>query len=364
MRIRYVVGSPRIGGGELHCLRLAQETRKWGHDVELLFLRCEGPLWDEARKSSLSVKSVVESRGGGTLADRSVLQRRLDLLRGLKSFASHDSFEPEVVHAHLPGSVVALPFLTRARGRPLAQVATVHGSVRRAGSPLDLAYGHRLRSVDAVIAVSKHTAYDAVRHHRVHEGRLVVIHNGTDRYEWEADPMRQPPVAVVVGRLDPIKAHDQLLRALALIDDRPVVRICGDGSNRRLLERTVEQLGLGDTVQFVPVPADVESELAQAQFAIHPSWQEALSKAVLEQTAAGLPVIASRVGGTPEVVVDGVNGLLVPPGDLGALARAIETLAQDPVLRGRLGQASRVISERFSWEECVERHLTLYGDLL
>jgi glycosyltransferase involved in cell wall biosynthesis len=129
------------------------------------------------------------------------------------------------------------------------------------------------------------------------------------------------------------------------------------------MQRLAAELDVGEWVTLVDPPADVPAELAAAQFAVHPSHTEGLSNAILEQLAHGLPVIACRVGGNPQLIADGVNGLLVPPADPAALAAAIATVTTDPELRTRMAHAARTAATRYDWAACTQAHLALYRTL-
>ena len=124
------------------------------------------------------------------------------------------------------------------------------------------------------------------------------------------------------------------------------------------------ELGLGDRVHLVDAPADVPRELAAAQLAIHPSNLEGMSNAILEQVATGLPIVATDVGATRLMVLDGVNGLVgVAPGDHEAMSEAIDRLAGDAALRTRMGTESIRVSEQFLWPACVDAYQDLFDEV-
>jgi glycosyltransferase involved in cell wall biosynthesis len=169
-------------------------------------------------------------------------------------------------------------------------------------------------------------------------------------------------VGVVVANFHAYKGHPDLLHALALLPQELDIRLrfCGSGPERSAMQTLAEDLGLSHRVVFVEPPADIPSELQLAQFAVHPSHSEGLSNAVLEELAAGLPVIACRVGGNPTLIVDGANGLLVPPADCEALAKALAQLASSADLRIKMAANARLTAQRFDWSACVEAHLKVY----
>ncbi len=170
-----------------------------------------------------------------------------------------------------------------------------------------------------------------------------------------------PPVGVVVANFIAYKGHADVVDALALLHDPPVIRLVGDGPERERVEARAAAAGVAGRLEFVGAVADPRPYYQAAQFAVLASWTEGLPNALLEAMAAGLPVIATDVGGARELVVDNLSGLLVPPRDPAALAAAIAAIASSPARRREMGALARRIAERFSWDRCVEEHLALYG---
>jgi len=178
-------------------------------------------------------------------------------------------------------------------------------------------------------------------------------------------------LAVFTGRLEPQKNVDNLLLAWKQVElnARPGedarLLILGDGAQKSALFALAEQLDITDSVHFVGRVDQVGNYLRAADLFVLPSRAEGLSNALLEAMACGLPPIATAVGGTPEVVEQGVNGLLVPPGDAAALAGALADLLTDPALRARLGEAARqTVVERYSLAAVADRYLEFYHRLL
>jgi glycosyltransferase involved in cell wall biosynthesis len=167
-----------------------------------------------------------------------------------------------------------------------------------------------------------------------------------------------------VARLDPVKRLDVLLGALHRLDG-VCAFVVGYGPEEQRLKEMAEELGLGERVHFAGYQQDVWTWLAACDvFALSSDW-EGMPNAVLEAMAAGLPVAATAVGGTPDVVVQGATGLLVPPDDATALAAALDRLIHDPDLRRTMGAAGRQrVRARFSVQQMVERTQALYRGLL
>ncbi len=181
------------------------------------------------------------------------------------------------------------------------------------------------------------------------------------------------PSDVVVGavaRLSPEKGLDDLLRAAAqLIGQRMSLRVvlAGDGPSRARLTRLAEQLGIAERVHFLGEVSHerVPAVLGELDVFAMPSRAEGFGVAALEAQAMELPIVATRVHGIPDVVQDGVSGLLVPARDVGALAGAIAQLAGDAELRAVMGRAGRAfVEERYRWEESTAQMDCLYRSLL
>lgn len=344
-RVVFTIGSANVGGAEGQLTRLACELADRGHDVKVIFIAVGGPLtaaldahgipWVVARKH------VPSSKG-----------RRLVALLLLGWHLRH--MKPGVIYTWLPGAVlptVALARLVTRRARLIAAHRGEFDVPVNAVSARLFRWAYRrvdLATVNAPnlreVAVTWGTPTDRVR----------FIANGVDPATQYAHPRVQPPVAVVVSNFRSYKGHDVLVDALTRVTAPVVVRLMGEGHEREPTRLTAQARGVADRVVFVEHPAPVPSELAAAQFAIHPSRTEGLSNAILEQLAAGLPVVATDVGGTSLLVEDGVNGRLVPPGDAARLAEAIDALAGSPSLRAQMGAASLQHVQRFSWDVCVD----------
>jgi glycosyltransferase involved in cell wall biosynthesis len=232
------------------------------------------------------------------------------------------------------------------------------------------------RFVDFYIAVSEANARYLVKQKGLPARKIVVILNGCDIEQFEPDRAPSPdlrerlgfgpsdPVLMVIGRLEPQKGHRVLLEAMTAVLGRfPQARlVCvGDGALREALEHHARELGLTHTVRFVGRQSNMRDWLALAELTVLPSFYEGLPLVAIESLAAGRPVVATEVDGTPEVVVDGRTGLLVPPNDSGRLAEAICHLLGHEELRHRLGRAGRDwVRERFTHERQVRETQNLY----
>jgi glycosyltransferase involved in cell wall biosynthesis len=237
-----------------------------------------------------------------------------------------------------------------------------------------------LERADAVTAVCGAVADSLVRDYGVDRGRVRVVPNGADAPDaWrERDPARRwrdhfgagfaRPLWVCVARLEEQKGHAVLIEALAVVGKRGLDFTCalaGDGSLRNALEVAVAAHGLEGRVKFLGHVEDVGALLAAADAVVLPSRWEGLPLVLLEALARGRPVIASAVGGVPDVIEDNVSGRLVPPGDPVALADALESVHRRLDLALRLGAAGeRRIQESYTWERVIDAFEAVYDEVL
>jgi glycosyltransferase involved in cell wall biosynthesis len=183
-------------------------------------------------------------------------------------------------------------------------------------------------------------------------------------------PSFDPPRLLCLGRLSPEKGFDVALEAFAVLLGRfPTARlvVAGGGPERAALERRVGELKIAQSVEFVGwvAPDAVSALISKASLVVIPSWTESLPLVAAEAGQMERPTVATRVGGMPEVVVDGETGLLVEPGDSQALAAAIVSLLEHPERARELAAAARRHAERlFSLEGCVDSYDALYRRLI
>jgi glycosyltransferase involved in cell wall biosynthesis len=238
---------------------------------------------------------------------------------------------------------------------------------------VDRGVGHL---IDHYIAVSEANARYLIDQKRIPARKVSVIQNGCSMER--VDPSRAHPdgireslgfskddlVLLVMARLEPQKGHKILLQALSLLRaEFPNLRlVClGTGTLKEELSKTTQELNLEDRVRFVGFQSNVADWLAAANIGVLPSFYEGLPLTAIETLAAGVPLVATAVDGTPEVVIDGRTGLLAPSGDPHAMAAAIGRLAREPELRSRLALAGRDwVLKRFTIQRQIEETSSLY----
>jgi glycosyltransferase involved in cell wall biosynthesis len=282
----------------------------------------------------------------------------------------------DVLHAHLFGSNLWASVLGRVAGVP-AIVAHEHMWAYTGGGVrpfLDRELIGRLS--DAFVAVSEEGRRRMIEVERIRPDHVALIPNGIPplrdgdggRVRAELGIPSGAPVVGSVGHLRPEKAYEVLIEAAALISaqDQDVhVVIAGEGGERDGLEQLRAQLGLRGSVHLVGARDDVPDLLAAFDVGVCCSDSEGGPLSVMEYMAAGLPVVASDVGGLPELVHDGDTGILVPPRDPGALAAAVAGLLADRGRREELGASAReLVRTEYGIDRWVERLEALYASLL
>jgi glycosyltransferase involved in cell wall biosynthesis len=356
VKIVQQVISGDLAGGQLVALRIAGAARAAGHE-SLIVSPSAGPLLDRARDENLATRIVPLGRS--YRVDDAVRYARL--LRAERVGLLH-------THTHLAGNVLGR-IAGRLAGVPVVAHMHIENVFRsdRAGRSVQVSLDNATTRLCArILAVSEATRASLVRQ-GYPAGRIEVLYNGVDLDA--AEPVRLvdgPPVILHVGRLAPVKGQLELIRALATIDGAHAVLVGRDlerdGAYERELEQEAKRLGQEGRVHLVGSRDDVPGLLAGCDVLALPSWIEGLPLVVLEAMAQAKPVVATAVGGTPELVVDGETGLLVPPRDLEALADALRALLADPARMKSLGDAGRRrVEERFSAAAMTGRVLEVYA---
>lgn len=282
---------------------------------------------------------------------------------------------PDLFHAHLSAPLAAKWGLSAA---VLARVPTVATVQLVPSFEPDRAARLQLRAlaagVDRYIAVSADIARELSTRFHWPAGKIQVVRNAVDverfqqprseRLRAELSGGRELPIVLTCARLDDSKGHQFLFRAAAAIPDA-LFALAGEGPLRAQLEAEAAALGLGDRVVFLGRRNDVPDLLASCDVFVLPSLYEGTSLAVLEAMAAGCPVVSSAIGGTDELIEDGVSGLLVAPGDAAALAAAIARLLGDPELRASMAtRARRHAQADFTREEMARRVEGVYAEVV
>jgi len=358
--VAYYTDSSGFGGAEQALLTLL-DTIDRCHWRPLLLLPKEatvGILAAEARRLGVPVVGVPSGHGLAALASTLHLGRKL---RHLKA---------GLLHAHLNSPLACRYGLLAAYLAGVPSIATEQLPARLVwGRPLILQYLIGL-TVGRYVAVSEELSLLLQRRLRVPPRKIRVIHNSTPLASQSATENEHQSsdsatfTVLTVARLHVQKGHRYLLEAAAQIPEARFV-FAGDGPEALALQAYARKLGIESRVDFLGHRSDIPDLLRRCDVFVLPSLFEGLPISILEAMALRKPVIATAVGGTPEIIQDGRTGILVPPHDSAQLGSAIRTLFADTKLRTRLAVAGRKrVQAEFSARAMVERTVSVYDELL
>lgn len=345
------------GGLEYLAIQMSDHLQRRGIRSPIVVLT-EGALVDEARRRGIDT-FVMRKRAGFDVRLIFAL-RRLLLEQGVDVLHTHN-FAPLIY-----GSAAA-------RLCRIGTVNTRHGRAALKAHPLVWAM------TDRVVAVSADARRELMKHNRIRADKVRVIINAIDltAYKAGAPPKAEGrrelglpahlPVCVAVGRLSPEKDHRTLLLAfhsLRKSGSTSHLVIIGGGPLESELKTLTQSLGLLECVHFLGFRSDVAQILPLLDLFVLSSTEEGVSLTLIEAMAAALPIVATRVGGNPEVVAEGETGLLVEAGQPAALAAAMRSLLSDPDGRARMGRRGREVAfGKFNIERLVDEYLAIYADV-
>ncbi|HEX7490493.1 MAG TPA: glycosyltransferase [Candidatus Limnocylindrales bacterium] len=363
VRVVQIMATGTNGGAQEHVYSLVTRMDPERYDVRVVSLS-HGSSVRRLEKAGIEVAVIDEPD------DRNAVSALAELLAPL---------EPEVIHNHMyraeiVGTRAALLLGEQGCKRPFV-ISTVHSSRIRCVDDR-VALRQLTPLMDRLIAVSK-----AIEIKIREEGRfgapVSLIYNGVDlqRYNHQQpcctlhEDYRIPessPIVGVVARLEAEKGHRTLVDAwpdVLAVHPEAWLLIVGEGSERNSLEAQAASLGVAEHVVFTGRREDVPAVTAALDVAVLPSYREAQGLSVLEAMALSRPVVASNVGGIPEMIEDGVSGLLVPPGDCNALAAAIVRLLSDHPLADTIARRGHdLVHDRFCIEIMTNQIETLYDE--
>ena len=354
LKILHIDPEKNWGGGEAQVVGLLENLSQRGHRNDLA-TPADGQLFRRSiprvRKIPLSVRNDLDVRGVPALR-RLIRQERYD-----------------IVHLHTKRAHALSLWLPRGEHRPKYIVT------RRMDYPeSNNCYTRYLynRRVDGVVAISR-SVLDCLSEAGVNRRSIRLIYSGIDPMPYtglqsDAHGATDSAVVAMLAVLQERKGHRFLLDAARMLKGRGrKIRyvFAGDGSLKTQLQTLVQTLGLQEEVSFVGFVKDVPKFLSSIDVLVLPSLYEGLGVAALEGMAAGKPVVATRVGGLAESIVDGETGFLVPPEDGAALADAIDRLVADPSMARAMGRkgSARVLSN-FTIEQMASQNEAYYYALL
>ena len=366
MRILFLSTSMGMGGADSQLLSAAKELRARGHEVRIVSLTPLGPMGLQARQLGIRTESLDMRRG---VPDPRGLLRLARLVR---------AWQPDVIHSHMVHANLMARALRLAAPVP-ALVSTIH-NIYEGGRARMLAYRLTNRLVDHMTIVSQ-AAYDRFVNDRIVPARLLrLVPNGVDTARFrEVAPGAREEVRrslgigsrfmwLAVGRFESAKDYPTMVRAFAAVrakEPRAELVLVGRGSLQAETEALVQELGV-EGIRFAGVRSDVPEVMSAADGYVMSSAWEGMPMVLLEAAAAGLPIVATTVGGNHEVVLNEESGFLVPPRDHEALGAAMARLGELPEDRrlemGRRGQQH--IRSHYGLDRVAERWEEIYRRVL
>jgi len=368
-RVAFWAGTFERAGTQRFLVELLRRIDRARFEPVVLSTYRVGVLLEEIDALGVQVREF----GTGTSV---VSPRTLRGLGGAVAFLRRERID--ILNSMLGITTLFGPFVGRAAGVPVVvnHQRALGYWLRGRARPAIYGYVSR-RLVDAVLVNSGACVRELTTRFGVDPGRVVLLGGGVDARAFDVTPdpalrgdlgLEGAPVVGIVAKLSPVKGHGLFLRAARLVADaRPEVRflVVGDGSRRRELETMADELGLAASVRFVGAREDVPSLLKVMDVFALSSRSEACPNSLLEAMAAGLPVVATRVGGVPDVVEEGASGLLVDPADPAGMAGAVLGLLGDEERAATMGRRGRaLVRERHDIDAVVRRVEETYARLL
>lgn len=353
-----------LGGGERIALKLAGLLPQYGYRVSVLTLGAhpETPILSTANSFPVYVLPLRRAYG------REAISAAVDLRRFLREQ------KVALVQTFFESSDLWVgPIAKLFAGAKLIWSRRDMGILRERKH--EMAYRLMARLPDKVFAVSEQVRKYTVEVDRVPDERVETLYNGLDLERWSrltrtAEDLHDP-VIVTVGNIRHVKGHDIFLRAAAIVADKfPRARfsIAGEVLDTKFyseLQNLAQELGIAQQISFAGGVTDLPEFLHDATLFVLPSRSEGFSNAIIEGMAAGLPVVATDVGGNAEAVQDGITGRIVPPENVEALASAMLEILENPDRARAMAEAGRRrVEERFTTQAMMKQLTAAYQSLL
>jgi len=356
---------PYIGGAEYFGAKLVLALRKRGYEFIVLTSHDYLDLPDKTDYGGIPVHRLPFLQ---TLRDRDAT-RFIEICQKVKKLKRN--FKPALVHLNGISSTTVFYLRTRDVEPATSLVRINQELLPNQRREYETIFTQTLLSVGWAACVSSTVLKQASQLVPEIEGRSSVIYNGLEDPPFPPAPLSfETPCLLCVGRLVPAKGFDLALAAVAMIIEKfPNIRmlIAGDGPERRHLGQRVAQLGLSDIVEFLGLvePEKVLALINRATLVLVPSRHEGLPTVALQAALMARPVVATRVGGLMEAIIDRETGLLIGSGDSHGLAEAIAFLLSNPHVATKMGMAGRNRAQkRFLWHRCVDAYDALYRKLI
>lgn len=349
---------PNIGGMEVHAARLLPKLVERGHEFLVVAPRNYTDLPEQGEFRGIPIRRLPFQHALAPTIEH-IADVRASVIRIKREFGA------DLVHVNGVGAM-GFFHLTTAHVHPAPSLVTLHGDWGTLG---DAIAAQTMRAADWIVGCSAAILDRGLDIARGIRSRSSVVHNGIDVARIPEPTVVWDPRLLYVGRLAHEKGADLAIEAFASVRRRmPRARmtVAGEGPLRAALEQRAIALGMRNAIDFVGwvLPDRVPTLINQHAAVLMPSRQDSFPLVALEAGALGRPLVASRVGGLPEIVVDRATGLLVDAGDVRGLADAAVRVLSNPDQARRMGRAARErVRTRFSWDAHVDAYDALYRSL-
>jgi glycosyltransferase involved in cell wall biosynthesis len=368
LRILHLISSSGFLGAENVVLELSKESAKQGYWVTIGILE---------NRNNLHMELAERAKEEGIKVQIFPCKGRFDLdtIASIRDFTDRE--QPNILHSH--GYKSNFYAWRAVSGKNIPWIITNHG--KRVGMKLTV-YNwlniFLMKKADKLIAVSREIA-DEMTKKGIPSTKILVIDNGIDLQRFtnhrKNNDLRESfglngnnKIIGTIGSLTEEKGHIHLIEAARQVTDKYTecrFLIVGDGGQRQFLEEKTSRLGLSGRVIFTGSRKEVPEILSMLDAFVLPSLKEGLPMALLEAMASKVPVIASKVGAIPKIIEDGINGMLIPPRDPDAIAKAINTMFSDSTSAKEMAlKGFEKVRDHFSSKLMYEKYMTVYNDLL
>ena len=271
-------------------------------------------------------------------------------------------FRPDIIHSHLNGALYAAPWALSNR---VTMLHTLHNIPQKEAGVARRCLMRYLYSsgVAIPVAISLVNQQMTADYYSLSLDQVHMVHNPVDINKMQYSQCEKKFDICCIARFQEQKNHEMLIRATASLNKEGVevnLALAGQGPLENRLRDLVADLGIGSHVEFLGVLDEIPQLLAQSKLFVLSSNYEGLPMTILEAMAAGVPVIATRVGGIPDVIEDGGNGVLVNPGDVDGLAAAVRRLLEDPYEANRYAEKALLDVRKYGIDEVAKQYMDLY----
>ncbi len=376
----YVIGGLSVGGTERHLSLILPELKCRGITPRVCVLDVQGPMAKPISDAGIEIDDWTRLHRRDSARRMRWLEPLVSLAQVIRLSLAMRRLKPDICHAFLPKACILAGLAARLAGHRCFVASrrsqNTYLAKHRFGGAVEKSL---MRGAAAVLGNSR-AVVSELSADGVPADKLGLIHNGTELRSMPQDHERTASrriegiaeddlVLLTVANFLPYKGHRDLIEAIiGRCNDLPrpwrLILVGRDHGIRASLEERATEAGIADNIHFVQDRVDLDSLYRAADIAILPSHEEGFPNVVIEAMGAGLPVIATEVGGIPDAIEHGRTGLIVPPHQPVALGAAIMELARDPVRRGQFGRNGRSKFEaEFSLPLCADRYVRLYRGL-